>query len=163
MYNRRQKTGLPCPQKEILKMISKAQILLMIILAVTVCCRLADGQGVSSTILTVDVENLVSYFEDTSDLSTFATIPSVTTPALPKNFHFRVSIADIVAINGQAVKGTLTRNIRTLMISPTPNAGQGIADTTRNAIASDSFEILNSDGTPIGTIVSYGPAAGPPP
>src|SRR5438874_291758 len=121
------------------------------------------AQIVPPSILQVDVENLVSYFEDTSDLSKFATDPNLTTVVQPKNFHFRVSIADIVAVNGQPAKGTMTRNIRQLFLNTSPNPGQGIADTVRNAVAADSFEILNSDGTPIGTIVSYGPAGGSPP
>jgi uncharacterized protein (TIGR03437 family) len=44
-----------------------------------------------------------------------------------------------------------------------PDPGQAIADTVRNGVLGDSFEILNGDGTPIGTIVSYGNAAGSPP
>src|SRR5947209_5376551 len=62
--------------------------------------QLGLAQVAPPTILQVDVENLVSYFEDTSDLSKFATDPNATTTVQPKNFHFRVSIADIVAING---------------------------------------------------------------
>src|SRR5438105_8060848 len=43
-------------------------------------------------------------------------------------------------------------------VRPPPAASQ-----LRNAVAADTFEILKSDGTPIGTIVSYGPNAGSPP
>ena len=144
-------------------MIRRAETLAMAVLLVAVYCTRGLAQVAPATILQIDVENLVSYFEDTSDLSKFATDPSVTTAVLPRNFHFRVSIADIVAVNGQLAKGTMTRNIRQVLLNPAPNPGQGIADTVRNAVAGDSFEILKSDGNPIGTIVSYGVAAGSPP
>ena len=130
---------------------------------IALCCEAVNGQGSSSVILVVDVENLVSYFEDTSDLSKFATEPNVTPPVSPNNFYFRVGIGDIVAVNGQPVKGTLTRNIRQVLLRTTPTDGQAIADTVRNGVLADSFEILKSDGTSIGTIVTYGNAAGGPP
>ena len=113
-------------------------------------------------ILVVDVENLVAYSEDTSDLSKFATGPNATPAALPKNFNFRVDIGDIVAVNGQPARGTITRNNRQVLPNTTPNPGQAIADTVRGAVHLDSLEILKSDGTPIGTIVSYGLGLGPP-
>ena len=114
------------------------------------------------TILQIDVENLVAYSEDTSDISKFATGSSATPAALPKNFNFRVDIGDIVAVNGQPAKGTLTRNNRQAMLNSAPNPGQAIADTVRGAVHLDSFEILKSDGTPVGTIVSYGLGLGSP-
>jgi uncharacterized protein (TIGR03437 family) len=125
---------------------------------------IASGQGQlpPASILEIQVENAVRYQEDISDLSRFATNPDVTTAIAPKNFFFRVNIGDIVAINGQPAKGTMTRNNRTVDLSPTPNPGQAIADTVRNSVIADTFEILNLDGTPIGTIVSYGLAAGFP-
>lgn len=114
------------------------------------------------TILQVDVENLVAYSEDTSDLSKFATNPNATPAVLPKNFNFRVDIGDIVAVNGQPAKGTLIRNNRQVLPNTAPNPGQSIADTVRGAVHLDSFEILKTDGTPIGTIVSYGLGLGSP-
>jgi uncharacterized protein (TIGR03437 family) len=115
-----------------------------------------------TTILEIDVENLVEYQEDTSDLSKFASAPNATTAVPPRNFYFRVGIGDIVAVNGQLAKGTMTRNIRQVLLRTAPDPGQAVADTVRNGVLADSFEILKSDGTPIGTIVSYGPAAGSP-
>ena len=130
---------------------------------IALCSEAVYGQGSSSVILVIDVENLVQYREDTSDLSSFATNPKVTTPSTPKNFNFQVVLGDIVAVNGQSAKGTLTRNARLLNLTTAPNPGQAIADTLRGGVNADTFEILKSDGTQIGTIVSYGPAAGAPP
>jgi uncharacterized protein (TIGR03437 family) len=141
----------------------KAKVIAMAVLMVAAHCTRGYGQVAPPTILIVDVENVVEYFEDTSDLSKFATDPNATTTVQPKNFNFRIGIGDIVAVNGQAAKGILTRNIRNVMLNTAPNPGQGIADTVRGAVVGDSFEILKSDGSQIGTIVSYGPAAGSPP
>ena len=132
----------------------------MAVLLVAACCTLGLGQVVPPTILEVDVENFVQYAEDTSDLSKFATDPNVTTAVPPRNFASAVAIGDIVAVNGQPAKGTVTRHFRTLTLNTAPNPGQAIADTVRGAVVASTFEILKSDGTPIGTIVSYGLAGG---
>src|SRR5260221_8254279 len=116
----------------------------------------ACSQGVAQlpppAILVVDVENVVQYFEDTSDVSKFATDPNLTTPVLPKNLNAGLVIGDIVAVNGQPAKGTMTRNARSVFLTTAPTPGQAIADTVRNAVTAFTFEILKSDLTPIGTI-----------
>lgn len=131
-------------------------------LCAAACSQLGLAQGAPPTILQIDVENLVEYYEDTSDLSKFATVPNATAAVPPKNFSFRLGIGDIVAVNGQPAKGTMTRNIRQILLRTAPDPGQAIADTVRGATIGDTFEILKSDGTPIGTIVSYGLGAGSP-
>ena len=143
-------------------MIRKVETFAMAVLSMVASCTLGTGQVTRQTILEIDVENFVTYFEDTPDLSKFATGPNMTTAAPPRNFGFSVQIADIVAVNGQPAMGTLTRNSRALNLTPTANPGQAIADTVRGAVTADTFEILKSDGTPIGTIVSYGLGAGSP-
>jgi hypothetical protein len=115
------------------------------------------------TILEIEVSNWVHYIEDSTNFAAFATVPGVTTASGPKNFGFRLGIADIVAINGQPVKGTLTRNTRNVTLRIAPMPGQAIADIQRAGLVLDSFDILRTDGTPIGTIVGYGPASGAPP
>jgi uncharacterized protein (TIGR03437 family) len=131
-------------------------------LLMTASCALTLGQPAPPTILEIDVENYVQYSEDTSDLSKFATNPNLTTGSPANNFGFFLQIADIVAVNGQPAKGTLTRNSRALNLTTAPTLGQAIADTVRGAFSADAFEILKSDGTPIGTIVTYGLGAGSP-
>jgi hypothetical protein len=144
-------------------MVMKAKVIAMAVLLVAVYCTLGKGQASPPTILEVDVQNVVRYFEDTSDLSKFATDPNATTAVPPSNFMFIVIIGDIVAVNGQPAKGTMTRDVRAVSLRTAPNPGEAIADTVRNAVNADTFEILKSDGTPIGTIVSNGVAAGSPP
>jgi hypothetical protein len=130
------------------------------LLAMTLCAlgsgNTASAQAASPTILQVDISNDVQYFDDTSDLSKLATVPEIT-PALPAlNFRKWIQIGDIVAVNGQPVKGTLTVNARIITQSPTPTPGQAISDTTRNNIQDFAFEILKGDGSPIGTIIAVG-------
>ena len=144
-------------------MIRKTQTLAVTLLLVGLYCRPGWGQATPPAILQIDVEDLVQYFSDTSDPSKFATDPNVTTPVLPKNFNAALVIADIVAVNGQPAKGTMTREGRTVFFNTAPTPGQAIADTVRNALVAVTFEILKSDGTPVGTIVAYGFSGGSPP
>lgn len=106
-------------------------------------CTLAQ----TPAILVIDVDNVLQYFEDTSDLSKFAMDPNVTTPVLPRNLNAGLVIGDIVAVNGQPAKGTMTRNARTVFLSTTPTPGQAVADTVRNAVTAFTFEILKTDLT----------------
>src|SRR5258707_3428944 len=117
-------------------------------------CQVSLAQVAPVTILEIDVENLVRYVGDTSDVAKFATNPNVTTPVPPRNFGVNGEIGDIVAVNGQPAKGTLTRNSRGFVLNTAPSPGQAIADTVRSAVVADTFEILKSDGSPVGIIVS---------
>jgi uncharacterized protein (TIGR03437 family) len=114
--------------------------------------------------LRIDTVNAVLYNEDTADVSKFAADPNVTAAVAAKNFNRAVAIADIQAINGQRVTGLHTRAaIANIFLRTAPTPGQAIADTVRNAAAVISFEILKSDGTPIGTIMASGFAGGASP
>jgi hypothetical protein len=121
------------------------------------------AQAPPPVILTIDVQNRVRYFQDTSDVSKFATSPAMTPSTASNNFIQTVSIGDIVAVNGQPAKGTMTTLTRTITLRPAPNAGEAMADTTRSDLADYAFEILDMDGRPIGTIVGFGPGGGSAP
>jgi len=71
-------------------------------------------------------------------------------------------VGDIVAVNGQAAKGTYAVSGTTLCLSPTPVSGQPIADTNHGPIVNETFEFLQTDGTPIGTLMSQGLRVGGP-
>jgi hypothetical protein len=94
------------------------------LLAAAFCAMISWGAGQAQapppTILVVDVENVVQYFEDSSDLSRFATDPNVTNPVLPRNLNAGLVIGDIVAVNGQSAKGTMTRNARSVFLNTAP-------------------------------------------
>jgi hypothetical protein len=75
-------------------------------------------------------------------------------------------IADIVSVNGQPAKGTYVGRSRTVALSPTPTGAENseaIADVTRTALREHVFEILQPDGTPVGTVMSVGFSGGPAP
>lgn len=126
-------------------------------------CDFARGQSPSQTTLVIDLQNVVTYLADVSDPSKNATNPNLTPSASPINFGMATQIGDIVAVNGQPAKGTFVGRARGIQASPAPNPGGAVADITRTALREDVFEILMSDGTPVGTIMSFGFAGGPAP
>jgi uncharacterized protein (TIGR03437 family) len=137
-------------------------------LAATLCAAAFSQTGLAqvppASILRIDVANNVLYQEDTSDVSQFATAPNATAVVHgAKNFNPAVGVADILAVNGQPVTGTHIRSAVNIFLSTAPAPGQAIADTVRIAQAVFTFEILKSDGTPIGTIVTNGFAGGAAP
>src|ERR1700737_1578505 len=130
-------------------------------LAAALCAAAFSQPGLAqvppASVLRIDTVNAVVYFEDTGDVSKFATDPNMPTPMLPgKIFNRQIAIADLQAVNGQRVMGVHTRvgTLIGLVTAPTP--GHAIADIVRNAAVEISFEILKSDGTPIGTIMASG-------
>lgn len=137
------------------------------LLLMTLCAlgswNVTSAQTAPSTILEIDTANRVQYTEDLSDPSKFATDRSVTTVNQPKNFGQVIAIGDIVSVNGQPAKGTLIQSARGIALRTAPNPGQAIADTMRDAVADMKFEILTSDGSPIGTIMASGLAVDSPP
>ena len=110
-----------------------------------------------ASVLRIDTVNAVVYFEDTGDVSKFTTDPNTPTPMAPgKIFNRQIGIADLQAVNGQRVMGVHTRVGTLIGLVTAPSPGHAIADIVRNAAVEISFEILKSDGTPIGTIMASG-------
>jgi uncharacterized protein (TIGR03437 family) len=123
------------------------------------------AQAAPPTILQIEVSNYVLYFEDAtaSEPSRFALNSDVTATAGIRNFNRSVGIGDVVAVNGQPVTGSFSASYSGLFFRTAPTPGQAIADTFRNAVGMAAFEILKSDGTPVGTIVAAGLAGGAAP
>src|SRR5260370_35885112 len=104
------------------------------VLATALCGAAFSQRGLAQVlppvILQIDTENQVQYLEDISDVSKFATDPSVTTACFPSTdprgecagrhmtFHAFIVLADIVAVNGQAVKGTVVTHGRRVQPAP---------------------------------------------
>jgi uncharacterized protein (TIGR03437 family) len=139
------------------------KLLMMVIVTGLLCARL-DAQSPSAVTLEIDLENLVNYIGDIADPARFAIDPAIGTPNAPRNFHPVVVLGDIVAVNGQPAKGTFVFHSRVINLSPTANPGQAIADITRANVNDQVFEMLNPDGTVIGSIMAFGlgGGAGPP-
>src|SRR4051812_16352331 len=95
-------------------------------------CAAVCGPGARAqttpVVLQVELANIVGYQEDTSDVSKFASAAGVTPSAAVRNFAFQEHLADIVAVNGKPVKGTLVRNARLATLRTAPAPGQGVAD-----------------------------------
>ena len=132
-------------------------------LCTAACSHLALAQVAAPSILQIDIANHVLYFNDTSDVAKYGTDPNVATTLHTASFGRGVAVADIVAVNGQRVMGTHTKDAGGNSLRTAPGPGQGIADTVRNGLAVATFEILKSDGTPIGTIFVTGLAGGDAP
>lgn len=133
-------------------------------LAVVLTCAVpAFPQSVIPVTLLIDVQDHVEYQDDISDVTKFATVPMLTPAVNFRTFSVATVVADIVAVNGQPAKGIYTAQARALGASPTATAGNVIADVQRAALREEVIEILNTDGTSIGTISSLGLSGGPPP
>jgi len=116
------------------------------------CSQLGLAQVEPHTILNVNVENIVVYYEHVSDASTFGTNPNVEVAAVSRNFQTSVLIGDIVSVNGQPTKGVTVHTFRTINLRTAPTTGQAIADLMRANSQSLTFEFLRGDdSTPIGT------------
>ena len=104
-------------------------------LCAAACSQFSSAQVAPPVILQIDLANNVVYFQDTTDVSKYATEPNVTPPtAIPRNFYRVEGIADIVAVNGQPVKGTYANAAAAIVLRTAPTPGQAIADTVRQAI-----------------------------
>ena len=146
-------------------MIQRINATAMVVLSTVVCCNLVRGQMPAPVILTIDTENIVEYQADISDVSKYATNANVTPAVNFRNFSVATPLGDIVAVNGQPAKGLYASRVAAIRTSPTPDhALEGaIADTLHAAIREQIFEILKSDGTPIGTLMALGFSGGTPP
>jgi hypothetical protein len=114
-------------------------------------------------IMEIDVVNWTRYLYDVADYSKLATISNATTPIQPRNFGTFLGVADIVAVDGKPAKGTWTARATIINMTPNPRPGDAVADTVRGRMVDFSLEILEANGTPVGTIMASGLTAGPPP
>ena len=129
----------------------------------------ALGQATATT-LVVELQNVVEYQVDTSDLSKWGTNPNITQGGIAQGMGVGcvgvpiVGYGDIVSVNGQSARGTYTVRGTSVCLRPSPTPGvYEIADTTWNSKRDETFEILQSDGvTPVGTIMTIGLNSGSP-
>jgi hypothetical protein len=151
--------GRGAPVRSIVGTAQKAVVALF-----TAACSISQAQSPPQTTLIIDLQNAVEYQQDDSSIpSKLATNPNLTPSGPHANFFNAMLLADIVAVNGQPAKGLYAGRSRVMTSSPVASPGVNIADVSRTAIREHLFEILKSDGTPIGTIMSVGFSGGPPP
>lgn len=140
----------------------KTQILLL--LATATYWNPARGQTPATT-LSIELQNVVEYQVDISDVSKFGTNPNITAGSFSGSkclSNQLVALGDVVAVNGQPAKGTYTSRGVVVCTGLTANPSQPIADTSWNTIRYETYEILQSDGTPVGTVMTSGLNAGTP-
>ena len=68
-----------------------------------------------------------------------------------------------MAVNGQPAKGLYAGRSRSIVAHTTAVPGQAIADVTRAAMRDHVLEILQPDGTPIGSMMATGLSGGAAP
>ena len=102
--------------------------------------------------LEIDIENYVQYWDDGGEPSKFASdAKDRTTTRIFAAFLSTLHLADIVAVNGRPAKGLYINRSQLLRFSPTSSP----ADIARSGGPGlQSFEILQPDGTPVGTIMA---------
>jgi hypothetical protein len=120
------------------------------------------GQAARFATIEIEWENGVNYFADTSDPSRLATSAAIVSPST-KNFMSGTAIADIVSVNGRPAKGTWIGRAQLVMLFPVPMPGQAVGDIGRPVIGDIYIEILQDDGTRVGTITGVGSPVGPSP
>jgi len=129
-------------------------------------CIVALGQALAQTppfaTLDVEWENGVIYTDNLADRSKLATAPNIVNVNL-RNFMPLIAIADIVSVNGRPARGSWVGRGQFMMVVPSPMPGQAIGDLGRGLTTDIHLEILQADGTPVGSIMSTGFAGGSAP
>ena len=128
-----------------------------------ICLGVASGQTLPAVVLEIQVDNEVIYTRDTWDPSVYALERTVTQATPGRNFNRAMGAGDIVSVNGKPAKGLWFTRVHGFLVTPNPQPGQGIGDVNRAGFLDWSFEILQPDGTPIGTIMATGQNLGPAP
>src|SRR6516164_1848412 len=134
------------------------------VLALATSPRSGEAQTPGVAIMRIDIANYVPYTYD-ADIQKFATAP-VLTPFPPNGgraFSVFAFIGDIVAVNGKPAKGLWTARGTTFSFEPNAVPGHSTADLTRGNVIDMYWEILQIDGTPIGTLTASGLTRGVPP
>jgi hypothetical protein len=124
----------------------------------------ASAQTPASTILTIEMENVVQYQENFANLPKNGTSTAMEAPiGPPSSFSPGYFIGDIATINGTKSKGTVFARNLYVNFNPNPSGSQAVADISRAQAMEILFEIQQADGTAIGTIVLTGVTSGGPP
>lgn len=145
-------------------MVHRANTVVALISVAIAACHLSSAQHPPTVTLTIDLGDVVVYQGDIYDPAKFARNPNITPPSVELvNFGVDTYIGDIVSVNGQPAKGLYAARSQAIQAYPNPQPGQAIADVMRVSIRQHIFEILQPDGTPIGSIMAMGLAGGNPP
>jgi hypothetical protein len=121
----------------------------------------ALAQTPASTILTVEMENVVQYQENYANQPKNGTSAVMEAPiGPPSSFSPGYFIGDIATINGKKSKGTTFARNLYVNLNPNPSGSQAVADISRFQAMEILLEIQQADGTAVGTIVLTGVTGG---
>jgi uncharacterized protein (TIGR03437 family) len=130
-------------------------------------CAALPAQTPPVSILDVQAENMVTYYDDTSDVSRWGTLPGpVPLPASFTNptFKWRITLADLVSVNGQPIKGNFVSVTRSVNATTDMTPGRVLMDLALGCPFEQIHSFMLPDGTVIGTIAALGAnTAGRPP
>lgn len=125
----------------------------------TLCVLLSQAalaQPPQGIVLTIDLKDYVLYEIQTGDYNRLASDPGKPMADPVRTFGSFSGIGDVVAVNGRRAKGTFVDRANWARLSPNAPPGQAIADTTRSPMVEWHCEILQEDGTPVGSIAGIG-------
>ena len=123
----------------------------------SVACAAALLAQTPETVLLIETQNAVYYREDNPDPLQWSRSAGPVAAASLANFNHNLIMSDIVAVNGKPAKGTLVSQVQVVALRTAPTGSNGIADTSRNNISLIHLEILQANGTPVGTLAVGGP------
>jgi hypothetical protein len=132
-------------------------------LAVAFCGSVPTRAQPTAT-LVIELQNVVEYQVDTSDLSKWGSNPGITPGNIAQGTGVGcvgvpvVIYGDIVSVNGETARGSYVERAVSVCMSRNPTKGSGmIADIAANSFRDGTYYILQSDGvTPIGSIMVSG-------
>jgi hypothetical protein len=113
-------------------------------------------------VLDVDVANTAAYVYDSLDYAKFAADANAVGVGAVKTFGIFLNFGDLVAVNGQPVRGTWVARVFVFRMSTTPVSGSSIGESNRFGVAEFQIEILQPDGTAIGSLYMQGQNFGSP-
>jgi hypothetical protein len=125
---------------------------------VTGAVGLALGQNLPPVVLEVDVENVRFYHQDSADFARYGSRAERTESALHPNFSYMEAVGDVVAVNGQRVRGTITvqaTGIRLNKDVPRPTFGTADIGGGANRLVYE-IDILGEDGNHIAALFATG-------
>ncbi len=118
-----------------------------------------SGSAVSQqpVILDLDLENETNYLYDAFDYSKLGSDAGVVNVGAGfKTFALSLAVDDVVAVNGKPAKGVFLFKGFGARMNPSPAPGTIQADVNSFATYDLYIEILQADGTPIGTLMATG-------
>lgn len=134
------------------------------ILYAAACQQASLGQGPVGSLLQIDVRDHTLYVLNDPDPAQLGkSLNAGPVPGSPNTLYQSViGIGDIVAVNGTPAKGTVFLRETTFPASSNFIPGQAIADISRGGFYEWTLELMNPDGSLIGSIRVSGMAGGGP-